>query len=141
MKVKPTARTPEEYLAQVPPRPKPIVAPLEHAIREAAPSLRPRLRGAMLGYGEYRYRNPGGREAEWFVVGLAARAIGVSCDLCVNDGADGCLVEKNAARLGRVSTGRRCIRLKRLEDLNVPVAMELVREAAQCALQPGRFAP
>ena len=37
---------------------------------------------------------------------------------------------QNKARLGKVSVGRSCIRFKKLEDLDLPVAMEPVKKAS-----------
>jgi len=40
-------------------------------------------------------------------------------------------VEKNAAKLGKVKTGRTCINFKKLEDLNLAAAMSLVKLGAK----------
>ncbi len=42
-------------------------------------------------------------------------------------------MKKHASRLGKVSTGKSCIRFTKLENLNLEVAMELVRIAAKSA--------
>jgi hypothetical protein len=46
-------------------------------------------------------------------------------------GEGGYLVEKNAAKLGKVKTGRSCINFKQLTDLNLPATMALVKQAAK----------
>lgn len=130
---------PDQYLASLTEPRQTMLRALHQAIRAAAPELRPHVRNGMLGYGEYRYRYASGREGDWFVVGLASQKQYVSLYLCACDG-DGYLAEKNARRLGRVSVGRSCIRFKALEDLNLPVALELVRQAATLTRQPGGFA-
>jgi hypothetical protein len=40
------------------------------------------------------------------------------------------LAAAGKAKLGKVSVGKCCIRFKRLEDLNLPFAMQLVKKAA-----------
>ena len=40
------------------------------------------------------------------------------------------LVQAAKAKLGKVSAGGACIRFKQLADLNLPVALGLVREAS-----------
>lgn len=47
------------------------------------------------------------------------------------------LAEEAAGRLGRVSVGRSCIRLKRLEDVDLDVLADVVRRAAAS----GAYAP
>jgi hypothetical protein len=44
---------------------------------------------------------------------------------------DGYLVERNAAKLGRVKTGRSCINFKKLEDLNLEAVIALVKQASR----------
>jgi hypothetical protein len=87
----------------------------------------------MLGYGTYHHKYASGREGEAAVVGLASQKNHISLYLgCAIDD-EGYLAEKNADRLGNVSVGRSCVRFKKLEDLNLKVAMELVKEAARQA--------
>ena len=54
----------------------------------------------------------------------------ISLYLCATDG-NGYLAEQNRERLGKVSVGKSCIRFKDLNDLNLKVAMELIRKAAK----------
>ena len=82
----------------------------------------------IIGYGKYRYRSASGREGDWFLIGLAAGKVQYSLHICVG-GKDGYLVEKNAAKLGKVKTGRSCINFKKLEDLNLPAVIALMKQA------------
>lgn len=64
------------------------------------------------------------------MVALASQKNHISFYLgCAADD-DGYLAENNKERLGKVSVGHSCIRFKKLEDLNLKVAMELVKKAA-----------
>jgi hypothetical protein len=103
------------------------------AIRKAAPKLAPEIMSGMgpspiIGYGKYRYRSASGREGDWFLIGLAPGKSYYSLHICVG-GKDGYLVEKNAAKLGKVKTGRTCINFNKLEDLKLDAAMGLVKQA------------
>jgi hypothetical protein len=49
------------------------------------------------------------------------------------------VAESNTERLGKVSVGKSCIRLTKLENLDIDVAGELCRRAAQL-VAAGRFA-
>jgi hypothetical protein len=129
------APTVAEFLASLPDDRRATVAPLHKAIRKAVPKLAPYVTGGMgspiIGYGKYRYRSASGREGEWFLIGLAVGKSGFALHICALDGG-GYLVEKNAAKLGKVKTGRSCINFKKLEDLKLDVAMDLVKQAEKC---------
>ena len=124
-----TIKTPEEYLASLPAPRKAALTAIHKAIRAAAPDLKPSIQGGMIGYGSYHYKYASGRAGDAVVVSLASQKNHISLYLCAAD-EDGYLAENNKDRLGKVSVGRSCIRFKNLEDLNLKVAMELVKKAA-----------
>jgi hypothetical protein len=129
----PKAPTPDEFLAALPADRRATMMTMHKAIRKAAPKLAPAVMSGMgaspiIGYGKYRYKSASGREGEWFLIGLAAGKSNYSLHICVGD-KDGYLVERNAAKLGKVKTGRSCINFKKLEDLKVDAAMALVKQA------------
>ena len=130
-----TLPTVAEFLAAVPAARRPTVTALHKAIRKAVPKLIPEVMSGMgpspiIGYGKYRYRSASGREGDWFLIGLVPGKSNYSLHICVG-GKDGYLVEKNAAKLGKVKTGRSCINFAKLEDLNLDVAMGLAKQAVK----------
>jgi hypothetical protein len=79
----------------------------------------------IIGYGGYSYRDSKGKEAEWFVVGLAAQKNYLT--VFVNAVEDGTYVAEGFKdRLGKVKVGRSSVSFKRLEDVNLPALVELV---------------
>jgi hypothetical protein len=131
----PKTFTPDEFLAALPEERRDTMTTLHKAIRKAVPKLAPTIMSGMgpspiIGYGKYRYRSASGREGDWFLIGLAAGKSNYSLHICVGD-KDGYLVERNAAKLGKVKTGRSCINFKKLEDLKLDAAMGLVKQAAK----------
>ncbi len=125
--------TVDEFLAALPADRRDTMATVHRAIRKAVPKLAPAIMSGMgpspiIGYGKYRYKSASGREGDWFLIGLAAGKANYSLHICVGD-KDGYLVEQNAAKLGKVKTGRSCINFKKLEDLNLAAAMKLVKQA------------
>ena len=105
------------------------------AIRKAVPKLTPEIMTGMgsspvIGYGKYHYKSASGREGDWFLIGLTAGKNYYSLHICAGD-KDGYLVEQNAAKLGKVKTGRSCINFKKLEDLKLDAAMALVKQAVK----------
>jgi hypothetical protein len=128
-----TLPTLDEFLAALPADRRATITTLHKAIRKAVPKLAPAIMTGMgpspiIGYGKYRYRSASGREGDWFLIGLSPGKDTYSLHICVG-GKDGYLVERNAAKLGKVKTGRSCINFKKLEDLNLGAAMGLVKQA------------
>ncbi len=123
-----------EFLAALPADRRVTMTTLHKAIRKAVPKLAPFIMsgmgGPLIAYGKYHYKSASGREGDWFVIGLAAGKTGFALHLCVG-GEGGYLVERNAAKLGNVKTGRSCINFKKLEDLKLDAAMGLVKLAAK----------
>ena len=78
--------------------------------------------GSMVGFGTYRYRYDSGREGEWFVTGFASRAAALT--LYVMDGFP--QYAELMERLGKYKTGKSCLYIKRLADVDADVLEELV---------------
>jgi hypothetical protein len=123
--------TPAEYLASLKEPRRTELKSLDAAIRKAAPKLKPHLAysGTMIGYGPYHYKYGTGREGESPIVALCSRAQYISLYVSGQRGGKS-IAEAAKEKLGKVSVGDVCIRFKRVEDLNLPAVLELVREAA-----------
>ena len=123
----------DELLRSLPDDRRETVTALHKAIRKAVPKLAPAVMSAMgpspiIGYGKYRYRSASGREGEWFLIGLVPGKRDYSVHICVGD-KDSYLVERNAAKLGKVKVGRSCINFKKLEDLKLDAVIGLMKQA------------
>jgi len=123
--------TPAEYLAALAEPRRSELKSLHAAIRKAAPKLKPYLAysGTMIGYGPYHYIYASGREGDCPIVALSSRAQYVSIYVAGHRHGKS-IAEAAKARLGKVSVGKACIRFKRLEDLNLPALLKLVRDAS-----------
>ena len=79
-----------------------------------------------VGFGTFHYKSASGREGDWFPVGFASRkaAITVYLGLSLEEAA-GLL-----ARLGKHTTGKGCIYIKRLADVDLAVLEELVADSS-----------
>ncbi len=136
MKAPAHVTTSDQYIASLPEDRRAVIETLHRAILKAVPKLTTHICYGMLGYGPVHYRTRSGREGDWAIVGLASQKHYISLYLCASD-ETGYLAEQNKARLGKVSVGKGCIRFKKLEDLNLKVAIELVKKAAQQARDRG----
>lgn len=94
------------------------------AMMRQATGAEPKLWGpSMIGFGTYRYRYQSGREGDWFLVGFSPRKQNLT--IYINGGFDphAALME----RLGKHTTGKGCLYIKRLSDID----QEALRELAQ----------
>jgi hypothetical protein len=128
----------DDYIASLPEGRREIVERIHQVVTEAVPELEVRMWKQFIGYGSYHYVYASGREGDWFPIGLTNNKGYVSLYMCAGD-EQGYLAETNADRLGKVSVGKSCIRVKRLEDVNLEVVAELSRRAADL-VKSGQFA-
>lgn len=86
----------------------------------------PRMWGpSTVGFGRQPYRTADGKEREWFAVGLAPRKAALTLYGLTYHDSNTDLLE----RLGPHTTGKGCLYVKRLADLDREVLTELVRRA------------
>jgi hypothetical protein len=82
---------------------------------------------SIVGFGRYRYQYASGREGEWMLVGFAPRKRNLTLYIMSGfDEYDG-LLEK----LGKHSTGKSCLYINKLEDIDLDVLRELVDKSVQ----------
>ena len=83
----------------------------------------PRMWGpSIVGFGTYRYRYQSGREGDWMLTGFSPRKRETSIYIMSGFREHGELLE----RLGPHRTGRSCLYVKRLSDVDLGVLEELV---------------
>jgi hypothetical protein len=80
---------------------------------------------SIVGFGTYHYRSASGREGDWFILGFSPRKQAMTLYLPG-------YVEQHKAlldQLGKHSTGKGCVYVKRLSDTD-PVALRRLLETA-----------
>ncbi len=88
--------------------------------------LQPALwRGSIVGFGSYHYRYDSGREGDWFLTGFSPRKQALS--LYIIDGFG--QYQQLLAALGKYRTGKSCLYVNRLEDIDLSVLRKLVRQS------------
>ena len=131
--------TPEELIATLDPSKQQDAKDIHALVRATLPELEVRVKDGMVGYGPYRYRYESGREGDSFRVCWRSGATGLSLYVSAMDGA-GWIVEQAAARLGKVSAGKSCIRMKRLADADRLALKDVLRRVSDTKA-PGEIAP
>ena len=96
------------------------------AIMQEATGAAPRMWGdAIVGFGHYHYKYASGREGDWFLTGFSPRKQNLTLYIMAGfDDYDALL-----SKLGKHSTGKSCLYVKRLADVDMPVLTELVVES------------
>lgn len=80
---------------------------------------------AMVGFGSYHYRYASGREGEWFITGFSPRKQYLTVYIMSGFSAHSLLLKQ----LGKVKTGKSCLYLKSLEQVDSVVLEELIAES------------
>lgn len=88
--------------------------------------------GGMIGFGRQPYTTADGVTREWFAVGLAARKAALTLYGLTYEGSNADLLE----RLGPHSTGKGCLYVRRLDQVDRDVLAELVARAWAANHQP-----
>src|SRR5690606_28576830 len=123
-KTKPEATSVAAFLAAVPDAQRRADGEAVLRMMQAATGCEPVMWGpAIVGFDRYRYRYDSGREGEWPIVGFSPRKQALV--LYVMPGFAG--YDALLARLGEHATGKSCVYVKRLSDVDAGVLEELVR--------------
>jgi hypothetical protein len=80
---------------------------------------------SIVGFGSYHYKYASGREGEWFLSGFSPRKRNLT--LYIMSGFDE--YEPLLARLGKYKTGKSCLYINKLEDVDQETLRDLVRES------------
>ncbi|GAB5539505.1 MAG: hypothetical protein Salg2KO_16080 [Salibacteraceae bacterium] len=80
---------------------------------------------SLIGYGSYRYRYKTGRQGEWFLTGLSPRKNALS--IYILSGFD--RYEDLLNKLGKHSTGKGCLYIKDLNDVDPDVLEQLIQSS------------
>jgi len=126
LKTRPTDASVPEYLAAIEdPKRRADCEALVTLMREAT-GAEPVLWGpSIIGFGGYQYTYPDGRTMDWFPLGFSPRKQELALYLV------GGLEQhsERLAQLGKYKTGKGCLYIKRLADIDVPTLRALLAQA------------
>lgn len=86
---------------------------------------------SIVGFGSYHYKYASGREGDWFVVGFSPRKQNMT--LYIIDGFDN--YNTLLAKLGKHKTGKSCLYINKIEDVDQDVLRELVKQSVESVSQ------
>ena len=80
---------------------------------------------SIVGFGSYRYKYASGREGEWFLTGFSPRKRNLT--LYIMAGFEN--YDSLLADLGKHKTGKSCLYINKLEDVDIPTLRKLIRQS------------
>lgn len=80
---------------------------------------------SIVGFGHYHYKYASGREGDWFQVGFSPRKQAIT--LYIMDGFGN--YESHLAKIGKYKTGKSCLYIKRLSDIDEQVLRQLIADS------------
>lgn len=96
------------------------------ALFESVTGEKPEMWGdSIIGFGSYHYKYASGREAEWMLTGFSPRKQNLT--IYIMSGFDA--FEPLLKKLGKYKTGKSCLYINRLADVDMDVLRELVRQS------------
>ena len=95
-------------------------------IMKKATKAEPKMWGtSIIGFGDYHYVYQSGREGDWFLTGFSPRVQNLT--LYLMGGFDHDVLK----RLGKYKTGKGCLYINKLEDVDTKVLNELVTKSVK----------
>ncbi len=123
-KTKPTNQSVKEFLNKIsePERRADCFAVAQ--IMEEISGEKPKMWGpSIVGFGSYRYKYASGREGDWPEMGFSPRKKDLTLYIMMGFEKHADLMEK----LGKHSTSKSCLYIKRLSDVHIPTLKKLIK--------------
>ncbi|MFL6466678.1 MAG: DUF1801 domain-containing protein [Pyrinomonadaceae bacterium] len=129
IKTKQTAASVEKFLNLVDDEQKRKDSLVILEIMKKASGEEPAMWGSsIIGFGNKRYKSPAtGREVDWLRIGFSPRKANLSLYLTVDIGKHASTLEK----LGKHKTGKGCLYINKLEDVDLKVLEAMIEESVK----------
>jgi len=82
---------------------------------------------SIVGFGNYHYKYESGREGDWFLTGFSPRKQNLT--LYLMSGFD--LHQELLEKLGKYKTGKGCLYIKKIADVDFTVLTELIKKSVE----------
>jgi len=125
-KTKPTDQTVLEFLNTVEPEKRKMEGLKLHEVFSEATGEKGTIWGpSIVGYGTYHYKYESGREGDFLRAGFSPRKSKISLYIMGGHGR----YEDEMSKLGKYKTGKSCIYVNKLEDINMDVLKDLIKKS------------
>ena len=127
-KTRPTRASVTAFMAAIEDRKMRADAKQVAAMMRRATGKRARMWGpSIVGYGSYHYRYASGREGDYMITGFSPRRQALT--IYIMPGFD--RFQGLMSKLGKYTTGKSCLYIKRLADVDETVLEQLIRESVE----------
>lgn len=82
---------------------------------------------SMIGFGLYPYTYASGRKGEWFIIGFAPR----TANITIYNMSGYEWQNENLLQLGKYKTGKSCLYIKKLNDIDIEILRSILTESYQ----------
>jgi hypothetical protein len=131
LKTKETTASVEDFLAAIDDEERRKDCRTLVRIMKKATKAEPAMWGtSVVGFGRYHYRYATGREGDWFKTGFSPRKNDLT--LYIMSGVE--RFPQLLKRLGKYKTGKACLYVKRLADVDLAVLKELVESSVEMGM-------
>ena len=128
LKTKPTEESVSAFLDKVPDKSRRDDCLAVIDIMKEVTKEEPRMWGSsIVGFGRYRYKYESGREGEWMITGFSPRKGDLTLYIMEGFESSPDLMK----RLGKHKTGKSCLYIKKLADVDLKVLKELVEKSVK----------
>lgn len=131
-KTKPTEVSVERYLAAIEDKDRRRDCEALTKLMVKATKLKPKMWGpAIVGFGSLKYKYESGREGETCLIGFSSR----KGDISIYGTGSAPRREELLCRLGKYKTGKGCLYVGKLKDVDVQVLEKLIAESIKAKRQ------
>jgi hypothetical protein len=128
LKTKPNDQSVEEFLNGVADEKKRQDCHTILALMKQVTGAEPKMWGdSIVGFGSYHYKYKSGREGDWFLTGFSPRKQNLTLYIMAGFDRYDALLEK----LGKFKTGKSCLYIKKVEDVDLSTLRELVEQSVE----------
>jgi len=134
LKTKPTKASVNAFLSDIEDDQQRKDAKAIAKMMKAATGVAPKMWGtSIVGFGSYSYKYASGHEGEWPLTGFSPRKQNLS--LYIMTGFNG--YKPLLKKLGKHKTGKACLYIKRLDDVDRDVLQELITKSVEHKARAG----
>ena len=128
LKTKKTKASVAAFLKKIPDKQRRADCETVLDLMKQATGEEPKMWGtSIVGFGTYKYRYESGREGEWPIIGFSPRKTDLT--LYITPGLD--KFESLMEQLGKYKSGKSCLYIKKLDDVELPVLKKLISKSVE----------
>ena len=128
LKTKPTQASVKEFLNQIPDKERRDDCFAIAKMMEEITGEKPKMWGpSIIGFGTYHYKYESGREGDWPKTGFSPRKNNLTLYIMMGFEKQPELMKQ----LGKHSTSKSCLYIKRLSDIHIPTLKKLIKSSVK----------